>query len=204
MPLPRAARVAAGEACASRFIESVRISNRLESGREAGVARKAHETSKCIVVLQGRKALSVSREPVQIVSRVFFRGDLSINGGEELFGLDRFGDIVIHAGFQAIFAVPQHGMGGHGNNGYLVVAHQRVGVAYRLSGFKPIHFRHLHIHQHQVVGRHPQRLNRLLAVGHRIGLEAEFFEQMQGQFAVDGIESVKADELIKELENKVL
>ncbi len=66
----------------------------------------------------------------------------------QLVLIDRFGQVVVHAGLQAGFAVAGAGVGGHGHDG-------QVGVAGLFADFtggsQTVHFRHLYIHQDQVV-----------------------------------------------------
>src|SRR5208283_296545 len=65
--------------------------------------------------------------------------------GEELFGVDRLGEIVRGAGFEAFLAIALHGLGGQGNDRQTAVGRVAADVLDRLV---TVHFRHHDVHQH--------------------------------------------------------
>ena len=56
--------------------------------------------------------------------------------------------MIVHASGQALFAIPVHGVGGHGNDGKF--GKSRIG-ANGLGGGDAVHDGHLHIHEDDVV-----------------------------------------------------
>ena len=72
-----------------------------------------------------------------------------LNGCYQLFGLNGFGNVTVHACRKASLLVAPHGIGGHGDDrnvrpGRLFLFPNRGG------SFKTIHLWHLHIHQHNI------------------------------------------------------
>ena len=65
----------------------------------------------------------------------------------EDIGIHRLGDVFVHAGGQGHLAVFVEGVGGHRNDGRLLVVRHLPQVAGRGQA---IHVGHLHIEQHQV------------------------------------------------------
>ena len=71
-------------------------------------------------------------------------------GGEDSFELSEvegFGEVVVHAGGEAAFAVAEEGIGGEGDDGRLGGAGADGG-----SGGEAVHLRHLAVHENEVVG----------------------------------------------------
>src|SRR6266404_5798803 len=62
---------------------------------------------------------------------------------------DGFGYVLVHAGFEASFAIAVHGVRGHGNDGSVSSAHLLL-VADTPGGLETIHFGHMHIHDDQI------------------------------------------------------
>ena len=98
----------------------------------------------------------------------FFRSHFSRTAAQGL-GRNRLGDIVIHSRLQAQFPVALHGVGGHGDNGNMMISDCGSGIADPAGRLHSVHFRHLHIHEDEIVGEDLQRLQRLRAVGNGIG-----------------------------------
>ena len=67
---------------------------------------------------------------------------------EELLLFDRLGDVVAHARFEKTFAIAEHGVRSHGDDGKFAEASARG--ANRFHRFDAVELRHLHIHQHDV------------------------------------------------------
>jgi hypothetical protein len=64
---------------------------------------------------------------------------------------NRFTQIAVHSGGDALLAVTFHRMGSQRYH-YEAVPSLPFSLANRRRGFQPIHFRHLHIHQDQLEG----------------------------------------------------
>src|SRR3989442_8903107 len=81
----------------------------------------------------------------------------------ELARADGFRQIAIHASSQALLAITFHGMSGQSDD-----RHVGVGPIFsfpnRRSGLESVHFRHLHIHEHQIETAFRDRFESLAAV----------------------------------------
>ena len=55
------------------------------------------------------------------------------------------------------------------------------------SCLKAVHFRHLNIHEHKVVRDRFQRLERFLAVGNRVTVNTQFFENAQRDLLIGDV-----------------
>src|ERR1035441_9379306 len=75
---------------------------------------------------------------------------IAVEDCAEVLQADRFGQMVVHAGPQAGFAVGGKGVGGEGN--HRGVARAVFAAAQFAGGFVPVHARHLAIHEDQRVG----------------------------------------------------
>ena len=82
-------------------------------------------------------------------------------GAVELFGVDRLGDVIVHAGAQAGLAILVEGIGGHREDWRAGVAGQAADQA---GGGEAVEHRHLHVHQDQVVGGRARFVDGDLAV----------------------------------------
>ena len=92
--------------------------------------------------------------------------------------------MVVHAGIEATLAIIAEGVGGHGENGHVLPVGQLANGA---GGFKAIHQRHLHVHQHGFVATLTGHVQGLLAVVGKVYGEANRFEQAAGNFLVDQV-----------------
>ncbi len=107
-----------------------------------------------------------------------------LNGVEELLRADRLGNVFIHAGEQAELAVALEGVGGHGNDRH-VPAVQPLASADGQGGLQAVHFRHLHVHQHEVELLVSHGGHRLPAIAGNRHLVAVRGQQGHGQLLVD-------------------
>ena len=98
--------------------------------------------------------------------------------------MEWFADVVVHTSLQASFAVPLHGVGGHGDDRQF--GPFRVG-AYETSGLEPVHLRHLHVHKNQVEVLLLQQLHSDLAILSGRDLMTGPLQQSLGQLAVNQI-----------------
>jgi len=99
----------------------------------------------------------------------------------------RLGHVVVHARLQAALAVALHGVRRHGDHRDKVVDAGEPPAADHAGGLYAVQLRHLHVHQHQVVGQGFQRLQRLRAVSHRVGAQAQLFKDAQRHLLVGDI-----------------
>src|SRR6056297_3348705 len=74
----------------------------------------------------------------------------TINLSNQLSGVDRFGNVSIHATGQALFAVAVHGMGGEGDNRSPAISRLFFRRAQLAGSLITIHFGHLDVHQDQI------------------------------------------------------
>ena len=89
-----------------------------------------------------------------------------VDGSKKSFLFHRLGEVKIHSGRQALRFVFPAGIGGQGYDG----CHGRRGwqIADGPCGLKPVHYRHLHIHEYQIVGAVLNGLQRFLAIADSI------------------------------------
>ena len=62
---------------------------------------------------------------------------------------ERFGQVVVHTGGDASFAVSGHGVGRHGNDPGMTIG-VSLSVANPPGGLQSVQYRHLHVHQDRV------------------------------------------------------
>ncbi len=115
-----------------------------------------------------------------------FGGDAEFFG--EVFDADRLGDVRIHAGGQAGFAVAAHGIGGHGDDAGpgpfgVVLLEFPDGP----GGGESVHLGHLAVHQDDVELGAGGDFEGFAAVGDEAGAVAQLFEHEQRQSLVDGM-----------------
>ncbi len=117
----------------------------------------------------------------------------SVGGGSEgdgeFLGADRFGEVVVHPGSDARFAVALHRVGGHRHDPDRL----RPALGWGRAGpdlagcLQAVHLGHLDVHQHEVVRESLDGLDGLDAVRGDIGAVAERFEDEQCDLLVDGV-----------------
>src|SRR5215472_8292975 len=91
-------------------------------------------------------------------------------GCDQLIHPDRFAHVIVHARSQAQFAVALHGVGCHRYDARALARGPPRGDLAR--GLKAIHLRHLHVHQHHIVGLASDALYGLDAVAGEVGAVA--------------------------------
>ena len=103
----------------------------------------------------------------------------------EVAQLDRLGQVAVHAGFEAGFAVAGHRVGGHRDDARQALrpapAHDRA------RGLQAVDLGHLDVHQHDVVVLPRDLLDGLCAVGGDIGAVAEVLQQSHDDALVDRV-----------------
>ena len=106
-------------------------------------------------------------------------------GGEDPFELSEvegFGEVVVHAGGEAAFAVAEESVGGEGDDGRLGGAGADGG-----SGGEAVHLRHLAVHENEVVGISFGEGYGGGTFGSDVDVATEFFEKEEGEGLVDGV-----------------
>ena len=86
--------------------------------------------------------------------------------------LDRFADVIVHAGREAFLTIAFQRVGGHGddvNGRALRIVLLRFKLADQPRGFVSVQVRHVAIHQHNVVRNFFQRFDRFNAIGNCVG-----------------------------------
>lgn len=84
------------------------------------------------------------------------RGDPALESRGQLTDADWFADVVVHAGSQTTVAIALKGLRGDGNDGD---AWTLLTGADPSRGFEAVHFRHLAVHQDQIIARGPETLH---------------------------------------------
>jgi hypothetical protein len=100
----------------------------------------------------------------------------------QLIRIDRLGDMVVHARFEAHLAVRHESVRGHGDDGQRLEAGVRPQDARRLDA---VHHRHLHVHEHDVVvvlARHAHRFGAVLG---EVDEDLRLLELADGDFLID-------------------
>ena len=122
------------------------------------------------------------------------------DGFDEVGRGDGFGEVVVHAGVEAAFAVAVHGVGGHGDDGELFPA---VVGADGAGGFDTVEFGHLDVHEDEVVVAGGEGFEGLFAVGGDVDDVAAFAEDGGDDLLVDevvfGEEDAEAGEGVGEV-----
>ncbi len=113
-----------------------------------------------------------------------FRLQPACQGGDQLIGIDGFGEVGIHACAQGPLPIAGHGIGGHGDDGQLDEAFLGTNLAGR---FITVHHRHLAVHQHAVEMLLLQPCQSLLALVGDGDPNAVVGEHVDRQFLVDGV-----------------
>ena len=99
-------------------------------------------------------------------------------GGEDPFELSEvegFGEVVVHAGGEAAFAVAVKSVGGEGDDGGMGARAADGG-----GSFEAVHAGHLAVHKDKVVGEGEGHGDGFEAVGGDIDLAANLAEEMGG------------------------
>ena len=102
----------------------------------------------------------------------------------QIIDTDGFGNVIVHPGFQALLPVATHGIGGHGND---VGSFDCFIVENNAGSFISIHFRHLNIHENQIVIFTLERIQHLQSIGCDIHLISKQFKYVFDQLLIDNI-----------------
>ena len=99
-------------------------------------------------------------------------------------GLDRLGQVRVHAGGAAALHVIRSGVGGHGQHRQVAQLRQ---LAQGQGGAQSVHHRHLHVHQHQVVALVAELVERDLAVLCQVHQQARLVQQFARHLLVQRV-----------------
>jgi len=92
----------------------------------------------------------------------------------ERFELHRLADVVIHTRIETFFPIALQGVSGHRDDpGVSRGAFTPTDLP---GGFIAVHFRHLAVHEHHVIGEARHRLHGLASVGYSIDFYLELLE----------------------------
>jgi hypothetical protein len=105
-------------------------------------------------------------------------GQENIDDLKKSFGLNGFGNIIIHPCLNAAFSIPVARWWSHGDHRDIVAANTRLWVANDLSGFVAVHFRHLRIHEYKIIGNRLKGFDGLPAIGYCINFTARFLKEL--------------------------
>jgi hypothetical protein len=109
--------------------------------------------------------------------------DCALDDREKRFGVERLGNVIVHAGAQAAFAIAGERIGGQGNDGHADPARLLV-LAYRAGRFEAIQHGHLHVHKNQVKDLPAGGVHGFLSVvsdDHRVTV---FLKEADGEFLI--------------------
>jgi len=77
-------------------------------------------------------------------------------------------------------------MRGSGHHHHIMIKHRRPGIANGPGGGQTIHYRHLHIHQNQIVMMILQRLQRFLTIRDPISTDTQLLQHGLQQILIHG------------------
>ena len=100
---------------------------------------------------------------------------------------DGLGHVIIHARRPADLLVALHGIGSHGDDRHAVVEHAGLRIADLARGRQAIQLRHLHVHQHQVIGDSAKSLDGFQAVGGHFDPHPQFLENAHRHLLVGDV-----------------
>ena len=103
---------------------------------------------------------------------------------EQQIRVNRFGSMFIHTRFETAFAIARHHIGRHGDNRQVSQPFDGTDGAGRLQA---VHQRHLHIHQHQVIGVFLDHVQRLCAIVGETDLAAPVLQEVRCHFLIEQI-----------------
>ena len=98
---------------------------------------------------------------------------------------NRFADVIIHAGGQTQFAITLHGIRRKGDNlGLPIRGQSSPDLA---TGFEPVHFRHLNVHENEMEFTGFDRGNGFNTVAHGVGPIAKALQKTQCNLLINGV-----------------
>ena len=103
----------------------------------------------------------------------------------ELVGTDGLGDVVVHSGREARFAILGQRVRRHGDDAGPLL--RRPALADPARGVETVELGHLHVHQHHVVRPAFERLQSLETIPRHVGAIAELVEQPERHLLVHGV-----------------
>ena len=113
----------------------------------------------------------------------------------KLVDSQRLGQIVIHTGGQARFAISLHGIGGHCNDRCVIVGVD-LGRADQPGSLEPVQFRHLAVHQDDAVAAAQGFVDSFTTVGDDLGRISQVLQLAQNDFLVHHVVFCKQNRLI--------
>ena len=117
--------------------------------------------------------------------------------GLQLNRIDRFGDIAVHAAGEVSFPVSLHGVGREGDDGRLRVYDSRGSRTDLPGRFEAVQFRHLNVHQDQVIAGLLHGADDLDAVADDIEpVVSEFFHDPGHHLLIDAVVFGQQDQLV--------
>lgn len=108
----------------------------------------------------------------------------------EVVEADGFDEVIVHAGLEAGFTISLHGVGGQGDDGGVAEGGWGWGwglgftEAEETGGFVAVDFRHVAIHENEVIGLLLEAVKGFAAIGDGLGLIAEFPKELEGDLTV--------------------
>ena len=111
-------------------------------------------------------------------------GGPTLDGSFQNGPIDRLGNVIVHSGRNAPFAIASHRVCGHGDYRDMMIAHRSCRVANQLCSFVAIQTWQLAIHEHEVIVHAPERAQRDVAVGGHVGSISEVLQHAQGDILI--------------------
>ena len=97
-----------------------------------------------------------------------------IHASLELLPVDRLREVAVHTGIDTSAVRAFHGMRGKRNDGH--VGGVRFEATDLSSGIIPVEFRHLTVHENEIVASAAPCCDRSMSIGHNIHLATELLE----------------------------
>ncbi len=131
--------------------------------------------------IQGPRAGSFTADERLLVARC---RQPALQGSEQHGRIDRLGDVIVHAGIEAPFALTGHCVRRHRDDRQLG---KRRHLTDLRSRFIAVHLGHLDIHQHQIEGMPLQHRQRILAVARRADQQPHVLQQLARHLLIDQV-----------------
>src|SRR5882757_1928171 len=132
------------------------------------------------------KGLHYSAEAtMRRVSRSRPSRQVPIETGLQALSIERLGEVIVHACGLALEVIILHRMGRQGDDGDM--PHALFAVANLGGGFVAVEFRHLAVHQYQVISSRLPRGYSRATVAHGVDLETHFLERAGRDFLIDRV-----------------
>ena len=133
-------------------------------------------------VRQRNLGKAIRRGAQSHILRLLSRLDIFDQHLTQLVGVDRLGNVIVHACGKAFFTIPENGACGHGDDRQFSEAFLSADV---LAGLNAPHHGHLQVHQHDIEGLMLQNPERFLAISRDGHLQSKTLEEFARHLLID-------------------